>query len=91
MFVAFSSAFRRIACCKRLRFCFNALRISASWVLSILRRSIFCSCDMRFISGQNVWDCDLLGGVIPIEEAAASSMAFTTYFSCVCAVSAASI
>ena len=33
---------------------------------------------MRFISGQNVWDCDLLGGVIPIEEAAASSMAFST-------------
>ena len=42
---------------------------------------------MRFISGQNVWDCDLLGDVIPIEEAAASSMAFMTYyFSCVCAV-----
>ena len=32
----------------------------------------------------------MLGGVIPIEEAAASAMAFTTKFSCVCAVSAAS-
>ena len=56
----------------------------------ILRRSIFCSCDMRFISGQNVWDCDLLGGVIPIDEAAASSMAFTAYFRCICVFSAAS-
>ena len=44
---------------------------------------------MLFISGQKAWDCGLLGGVIPIEEAAASSMAFTTEFSCVCAVSAA--
>ena len=45
---------------------------------------------MRFISGQKAWDCGLLGGVIPIEEAAASSMAFTTEFSCLCAVSAVS-
>ena len=32
----------------------------------------------------------MLGAVIPIEDAVASSRAFTTYFSCVCAVSAAS-
>ena len=44
---------------------------------------------MRFILGQKAWDCDLLGGVIQIDEAAASSIAFTTYFSCVCADSAA--
>ena len=45
---------------------------------------------MRFTSGQKAWDCCLLGGVIPFEEAAASSMAFTTEFSCVCVVSAVS-
>ena len=46
---------------------------------------------MRFISGQKACDCDLLGGVIPIEEAAASSIVYTTYFSCVCADSLVSV
>ena len=45
---------------------------------------------MRVISGQKAWDCGLLGGVIQIEKAAASSMASTTEFSCVCAVLAVS-
>ena len=44
---------------------------------------------MRFILEQEAWDCGLLCGVIPIIEAPASSMAFTTEFSCFWVVSAA--
>ena len=59
-----------MVCCRGILSCFSALRISVSGVLYIRRRSVFCSRDPSYRR------TILLGGVIPIEDAAALWMSF---------------
>ena len=47
-------------------------------VLSIRRQNIFCSRDIRVISGQTPCQFHLVGGVITIDGESALWMAFTT-------------